>query len=164
MKLFKPPYVAYEYSHKSIIIPLTLDSEINDENWAKEGEVDIEIKKHRSQRSKDANAYYFSILRKIAEKMCLPLQIVHNQSLANCGIAWEDSEGHKTWVLKPDGEEWKKETTIHLCPTDRTKVGTDGVIYRYYYLLLPSHLMNTKQMSILVDSVIEDARSLGIEV
>lgn len=134
--------------------------EINPIDPSKDYDIVIKPKKHR--RSLDANAYYYQLTRKIAEKMNLPLTECHNRNLANVGIAWTDKDGKMHWILQPDNDFWLKQNEIHFCPTDRTE-DRKGTIYRWFYLIKPSHLYDTKEMSRLIDYVVQDAKALGIE-
>lgn len=121
-----------------------------------------EIKEKRARRSLDANAYYFQLARKCAEKMNISLTELHNRNLADLGIPWRNSDDEIHWMLQKDNDFWLKQKEIHLCPTDKTEV-RNGVVYRWFFLLKPSHLFDTKEMSALIDYMVQDAKELGVE-
>lgn len=123
---------------------------------------DLRIEKKRKKRSLDANAYYFRLARECAAKMDIPLTELHNRNLAHIGIAWTDKDDKKHWVLQIDDDFWIKQEKVHFCPTDKTE-DRNGSIYRWFYLLKPSHLFDSKEMSRLIDYVVQDAKELGIE-
>ena len=66
----------------------------------------------------------------------------------------------------PDTDEAEEQvieaTTYHLKPTSGVMVGKDGITYRVYVMLRGSHEYSTKEMSILLDGLIEEAKGLGI--
>lgn len=168
MKLKENPRLELLYRQTNLIIPcelgqvselqelLALVGEINTEK-----EYEITIKEKRKKRSLDANAYYYQLTAKCAEKAGISLTEAHNKNLADVGIAWLDSEGKRHWILQHDDDFWLKQKETHFCPTDKTE-DRNGKIYRWFYLLKPSHLMDTKEMSRLIDYVVQDAKALGI--
>ena len=169
MKLKDKPRIELLYNQDNIIIPCEKGQNTAIQRVLDSvGKIDpnkeytIEIKVVRQRRSLDANAYYFKLCRECAYEKGISLTELHNKNLANIGIAWEDNDGHKHWVLQKDDDWWLKQNEVHFAPTDRTE-SRNGVVYRWFYLLKPSHLFNTKEMSILIDYIIQDAKSLGIE-
>jgi hypothetical protein len=78
------------------------------------------------------------------------------------GIPWRGSDNKVHWLLQVDDDFWLKQKEFHFCPTDRTEE-RKGIVYRWFYLLKPSHLFDTKEMSRLIDGIVEDAKALGIE-
>lgn len=124
----------------------------------------VEIKEKRAGRSLDANAYYQVLVRKCAEAYGLSSAEYHNRSLAEVGIPWLDSEDKVSYVLMKDNDEWLKvlQGGSHYAPTEATEI-RKGVQYRWFYLLLPSRFMDSKQMATLIDYVVQDAKTLGIE-
>lgn len=168
MKLKEKPRLELHYESDNIVIPCEkgqaheLNELLGNLNIDLEKDYSIEIKVIRQRRSLDANAYYFKLCRECAYEKGISLTELHNKNLANIGIAWEDNDGHKHWVLQKDDDWWLKQNEVHFAPTDRTE-SRNGVVYRWFYLLKPSHLFNTKEMSILIDYIIQDAKSLGIE-
>lgn len=169
MKLADRPRVETLYKSDNLIVPCAKGSVsllwrlIEDM-----GEVDLNkeyivtITPEKRKRTLTANAYYWQLTKKISEKMKMPGTELHNRNLAQVGIPWTDSDGHRQWILLKDNDWWLKQTETHFSPTDRTE-DRNGTTYRWFYLLLPSHLMDRGEMSRLIDYVVEDAKSLGIE-
>ena len=122
----------------------------------------VTIEPEKRRRTLTANAYYWQLVKKISKVQKMPETELHNRNLAQVGIPWEDEEGHRQWVLLKDNEWWLKQHETHFCPSDKTAT-VSGQVYRWFYLLLPSHLMDKSEMSRLIDYVVEDARSIGIE-
>ncbi len=122
----------------------------------------ITIEPEKCGRTPTANAYYWQLVKKIAKKQKMPETELHNRNLAQVGIPWEDEDGHRQWAMLMDNDWWLKQHETHFCPSDKT-VTVSGQVFRWFCLLLPSHLMDKSEMSRLIDYVVEDARSVGIE-
>lgn len=118
----------------------------------------IEIKKYRKKRSLDANAYLWVLCGKLAEKIGCPKESVYRQHIINAGIykVAEISENAADTLIKGwqmNGIGWIAERVDYSL--------TDGfVLVNLYY---GSSVYNTKQMSRLLDSIIEDCKEQGIQ-
>lgn len=125
----------------------------------REKEIDVDLKKHRETRSLNANAYLWQLLTKLSEvldgetKESLYLDYVRT-----CGP-------HKDFELTESEAStfrvaWEKLGTGW--PTEQVDYSPDGerVVIRAYY---GSSTYNTRQMSRLIDMVVEDCREQGIE-
>ena len=121
-------------------------------------EYDISIKK-RGKRSLNANNYHWALCEQIAKILKVSKYEVHNQLMIDYGTDWLDSNGDMQVLRKADDDSYLKSETLHFRPTD--KVDDKG--RRFYVLLLPSHLMNSKQMSELIDGTVAEAKELGID-
>lgn len=127
----------------------------------------IKAVKHRKKRSLDANSYYWQLLTKVAESMKLSKPQAHNYFLRQYGqLAIFD--GKAAYIVLPDTEETEQtieqSETYHLKPTSQVKEGKDGVMYRTYMMLRGSSEYDTKEMSVLIDGLVSEAKELGIEV
>lgn len=138
--------------------------EIND--LLKMDKLSITAKKWRKKRSLDANGYYWKLVEQIAESINVSKPFLHNRNLRRYGqIAMLD--GKPMYLVLPDTEESQNEIeeseTYHLKPTTQVKQGKDGLPYRTYMMLVGSSEFDTKQMSVLIDGVVSEAKELGIE-
>lgn len=169
MKLHDKPRIELLYACDNIIIPCRKGQiavlsdfieSIGEVDLEKDYTVTVEIK--RQKRSLDANAYYHVLARKCALKKGITLAEYHNRNLAELGISWDDENGRKHWILQKDDDWWLHQLEIHFAPTDKTE-DRNGVTYRWFYLLKPSRFFDTKEMSVLIDAVVQDAKALNIE-
>lgn len=120
--------------------------------------VDITIQKHREKRSLDANAYAWVLIDKIAEKMRITKTEVYRRAIREIGgvtdtICIEDRAAKRfkdNWELNGIG--WQVEKMASKIP--------DCVVLICYY---GSSSYDTYQMSALIDSLVQEAKSLGIE-
>ena len=121
-------------------------------------DIDLEIKKHRQKRSLDANAYAWVLIGNIAAEMHIDRAEVYKNAIRAIG-------GVSTIVCVPDkalealqngwqtrGIGWQTETMPSKLE------GCTNVILYY-----GSSTYDTRQMSLLIDHLVQDAKELGIE-
>lgn len=125
-------------------------------------EYDLIVKKHSNPRSLNANSYHWVLCEKMAKKLRTSKYEVHNQLMADYGTDWLDEGGKHIYVMMKDDGSYLRSETMHYRPTDAVE-DRNGTQYRWFILLLPSHLMDTKQMSALIDGTVSDAKEMGIE-
>lgn len=128
--------------------------------------LDVVIKKHRSKRSLDANAYYWKLASEAADMLNVSKPYMHNQLLRRYGqIAIID--GQAVYAVLPDTDEAQKSVdeaqTYHLKPTSQVKEGKGGIMYRTYMMLKGSSEYDTKEMSHLIDGLVGECKEMGIE-
>lgn len=129
----------------------------------KDCDVDIAIKKHSAHRSLDANAYCWLLCGRIAEKMSDDGVIytkadIYKQAIKEVGV-------YKDFEFDPDDAKtlrsaWEMLGTGWI--TEQVDYSQNGekVVVRCYY---GSSRYNAKQMSRLIDNLIQDCDALGIE-
>lgn len=120
----------------------------------------IELRK-ASKRSLNANSYHWLLCGRIAEVCGVSKHEIHNALLSDYGVDWLDADGQLQMVALPDSTPYRRNETLHLRATAES-FDKDGVLYRWFVLLLPSHLMDSTQMSHLVAGSISEAQALGI--
>ena len=124
-------------------------------------EYDITIKK-RSKRSINANNYHWQLCEQIAKATKASKYEVHNHLMVDYGTDWLDEDGKQVYVLMKDNDSYLRKETEHYRPTDAVE-DRKGTLYRWFVLLLPSHLMDSTEMSALIDGTVSEAQELGIE-
>lgn len=132
----------------------------------KDLDLSIEAKKYSKRRSLDANAYYWKLTTQLAEVNHISKNCQHNFNLRKYGQA-ELIDGKLVRTPIPDTEKAEnialEAETFHLKPTSQVKQGIDGVMYRTYILLKGSSEYDSKEMSVLIDGIVNDCKELGIE-
>ena len=165
MKLIEKPSVFRTFENTQI--NLVLDKKDADRVMAileslKVGEeYDVEIRK-QSKRSLNANSYHWLLCEKIAKALKISKYEAHNRLMLDYGTDWRDANGERYFALLKDDDKYLRAMTVHYRPTDAVE-DRKGVLYRWFVLMLPSHLMNTKEMSELIDGTVAEAKELGIE-
>lgn len=126
----------------------------------------IKVTKYRKNRSLDANAYYWTILSQLAEKLHVSKPYLHNIMLRKYGQA-EYFSGKAAITMLPDTDETAEKIAemeeAHFAPTSQVVPGKDGINYRAYKLLRGSHSYDSREMAELINGLVEDAQDAGIE-
>ncbi len=120
---------------------------------------DLEIKEHRQKRSLDANAYAWVLINKIADALRITPKEIYRQAI-------QDIAGnHEIVPIKTEAadkfkEVWESQGVGWPCvDIGRSKI--DG--YRNMKVYYGSSTYDTRQMSLLIDHLIEDCKALDIE-
>lgn len=127
--------------------------------------LEIKIKKAGKKRGRDANAYYWSLLGKLAEKLGISNPKCHNIMLRRYGTL-EEIDENAVYLVVPDTDEAERKAdeseTYHIKPTSQVKEGNDGKMYRTYMLLKGSSQFDTTEMSRLISGLRDECRQVGI--
>ena len=123
-----------------------------------ETDVDVTVKKHREKRSLDANAYFWVLVDRLAEKTQIPKTDIYRRYIREIGGNHEmvcviDSAVEKLrsgW--EHNGLGWQTDTMPSRIP------GCTNVILYY-----GSSTYNTRQMSHLIDMAVYDCYEQDIE-
>lgn len=125
----------------------------------------LEIKKYKAKRSLDANAYYWTLITKLARILEVSNAEQHNRMLQLYGYPEVIDEKHVLMVI-PETEEAHnkvmKAEEYHLKPTSDVRAGKDGIMYRTYILMRGSRTYNTEEMARLISGLITECKDAGI--
>ena len=118
----------------------------------------IEVKPFRQKRSLDANAYFFVLADKLAEKLNITKEEVYRNAIKQIGGVSE-TVCVKDQAVTRLCEGWKKNGIGWQTDTFPSKIpGCTNVILYY-----GSSTYDTAQMSRLIDNVVQDCKAVGIE-
>jgi len=122
-----------------------------------EAEYDIIIKKHRNKRSLDANAYLWVLCDKLAEKLGMTASEVYKRAVHEVGVftyaaVHKDKAAEFRRMWNSFGVGWFAEEEYS---------SVEGAVNMKCYH--GSSAYDTKQMSRLIDYVVEEAKAQGIE-
>lgn len=139
-------------------ITVTVGSDFTSEyDELKDKEVNIEIKKYHKHRSLDANAYCWKLIDMISEKTRIKKTEVYRNAIRDIG-------GVSTIICVKDiaadslCRGWSEHGTGWMTEKTKSKIpGCTNVTLWY-----GSSVYDTKQMSDLINSLIQDAEALGI--
>lgn len=138
------------------ILSLTLEEDFREEFDRLNGKkLNVSIKEYKPKRSSEANRYMWTLCEKIAENQGVTKEEVYRKNVREVGV-------FTTLTLAATAydkfsEEWQRRGLgwfIDLIDTNGPYVD----IFAYY----GSSTYDTKQMSRLIKSIIEDAQALGI--
>ena len=127
----------------------------------KECELDIQIKKHRDHRSRDANNFCWALCTMIAEAMrpSIPAVDVYRQAVRDVGEYLpvpirDDMVANTQRLWAENGTAWFVDVI------DDSKLPGYKLCHIYY----GSSTYDTKTMSRLIDYLIADAENMGIKI
>lgn len=123
-----------------------------------ETDLDITVKKHRKKRSLDANAYAWVLIGTIAEAMHIDRKDVYREAIRAIG------GNHEIVCVQNKAVEslcngWQSLGLGWQTETMPSKLKDCTTVFLYY----GSSTYDTKQMSLLIDHLVQDAKELGIE-
>lgn len=119
---------------------------------------EYEIVKAKKRRSLDANAYCWVLADKIAEAVRLPKEEVYRNAIKGIGGV-SDIVCVRSEAVKKLCHNWERNGIGWQTEAMPSKIeGCTNVILYY-----GSSVYDTKQMSVLVDRLVQDAQALGIE-
>ena len=149
----------HDFSNQKWVIQLELEKAPTVYDKTKDVLLDISIKEYKEGRSDRANRYFHKLCDMIAKVQGLSLIEVKNQMISDYGYRDEDMQD----IIIKDSIDWRRIEKLHLQPTSATRVMDNGILYRVYYVMRGSHTYDTKEMSVLIDGTVQEAKQLGIE-
>ena len=120
---------------------------------------DLEVKEHRQKRSLDANAYAWVLIGKLAEAMRIAPVEVYRQTIQNIGGNYEimpikmEAAAHFMRIWEAKGLGWP---CVDMGPS---RIPGYRNLRAYY----GSSTYDTRQMSALIDNLVQDCKALDIE-
>ena len=125
-----------------------------------------DLREHREKRSLTQNSYYWKLLSLTADKLKMSKPELHNRMLRKYGQR-QYIGGLLVRIPIPDTDEAEEAAlaaeTFHITPTSDVKTGKDGRQYRTYLMLRGSSDYDTREMSVLLDGMINEAQQQDIE-
>lgn len=130
-----------------------------------DGTIQITAEKVKTSRSLSANAFYWALCGQLAAKLGISSSRMHNLLLRRYG-ALEAVDGEELICFIPDTEKAEETAleadTYHIKPTSATKTFKDGSVRRMYKVLKGSHMYSAKEMSTLINGIVDECNHAGI--
>lgn len=126
----------------------------------KDSDVEVEIRKFRKKRSKNANAYFHLLVGKIAEARGLGIEEVKTLLNTEYGTLDRDEDGLLIGLKLPASVNPSRVYPYTKFIEDRVE---NGKGYKCYLIFKQTHDLDTKEMARLIDGTIHEAQELGIE-
>lgn len=150
---FEPDFIMHK---PKITLELTRQDNLGDYSSLKDEELlDIKISKPTKRRSKQANAYCWELLTKIAELIGSTKEDIYREYIRQKGIYREITINNS--AVSTFTHLWQERGLGWICET-LDKDEKETTIYAYY----GSSSYNTKQMSDFIDYIVQEAKGLGI--
>ena len=151
-----------DYETRKPKISLLLDTKEIEivEQLKNENKLNIDLKKYRKKRSLDANNYFWKLLQKLSELAEIDTKEEYKRRVKELGI-------FRRFRIEKDNvntfeKMWTSQGIAWFCEVFDTEIigDTEFKIINAYY---GSSSFNTKQMSRLIDGVVQDCKAYGIE-
>ena len=154
-----------DWKTRKTIVTVEIDAKPDEVEKLTDKDLTVVLKQFRQKRSLDANCMYWSLLTQLADKMNVSNPFMHNYLLRRYGQP-EIIDENLVYLVIPDSDEGAKKVdeaeTYHIKPTSQTKMGKDGKMYRTYIMLRGSSSFDTKEMSTLINGLVDECRQVGI--
>ena len=150
-KITSKPYI----NGNKLIIPIMYEDKAKkflDE--MKDKEYDLVIKEHKEKRSLDSNAYCWLLCNKIADVLSTDKDSVYRANLMAFG------QSDRIIVLEEALESLKRS---YKYTEIASKFERKGKKYLELIIYHGSSTYNSKEMSILINGIVQEAQALGIE-
>lgn len=142
------------------IISLAVASDVRkDFDSLAQNDIDVEIKKHREQRSLSANAYFHVLVNAIAREQGTSDDEVKNILVCRYGTLLRDDDGGTVGFKLPASVDASLIYPYVRCFDTRYE---DGKEFKCYLAYKRTRYMDSGEMAHLIDGTVSDAREMGI--
>lgn len=123
--------------------------------------IKAEIK--RNKRTLDANSYFHVLVSKISEAMTPPESKTKTKNILICRYGQPLFIDESPAVIKTQipPEIMEQQETLHAQPCGCKE--ENGLTVFYYHVFRGSHTYDTKEMAVLIDGTVQEAKALGVE-
>lgn len=124
----------------------------------------VEIKQHREKRSLDANSYAWQLITKIAEAMSKDKGHIYTKDEVYIEMLkrYGQREPKLLSVVADAVDMVYRATQNHCMEVGESEL--NGKVFKHLAILIGSSQYNSKEMSILIDGIVSEAKELDIEV
>ena len=121
-------------------------------------EISIKITKRNKKRSMDSNAYFWILVDKLSQRLNIPKEEIYRNAIKNIGGVSE------VVCVKNEAVEklcsgWTRNGLGWQTETIKSKIDGCTNVILYY----GSSTYNQKQMTSLIDNIVQDCKAVGIE-
>lgn len=123
-------------------------------------ELSVEVKKWSNPRSLSANAYFHVLVGKIAEVQRLGMDEVKKRMVTEYGAIKRSDDGASVGFKLPESVNADEIYPYTKWFDTRTE---NGKAFHCYLVFKQTHTLDSMEMSRLIDGVVSEAKTLGIE-
>ena len=147
------------------VLSFIVDREYNDvaKSWfdkLKEKFISVEIKAWHDSRSLDANSYFHVLCNKMAHKMETSMDEVKDEMVIKYGTIARATDGMYAAVKLPDTVDVK---AFYRYARWIGESEDKGVRFNHYLLMKQTHTLAADEFSKLLDGLISECKTVGIE-
>ena len=149
--------LSLDFKTRKTKVTFLIDAEPSEIEKYQDEKLSIDIKKYRTKRSLDANAYFWVLLGKIQDLLHIPKETIYKDLIKYIG-------SYEVIPIKNEAVEkfidaWHKNGLGWVTETTKSKLTGFTNVIAYY----GSSTYDTKEMSKLIDLVVQECKELGIE-
>lgn len=119
-----------------------------------------EVKEYKQKRSKDANAYFHVLVNELARYFNISDKDMKIKMNLQYGTIAKDANGNSVGVKIPQGTDI---TQFYDYAKWFGECEENGIKFDKYLLYKQTHTLNTKEMSQLINGVVQECQDVGIE-
>lgn len=151
--------IAIDYKTNKAKISLLLDTkQLNIlEELKNDGKLNMVLKKHRKKRSLDSNAYAWVLLGELQNVLNIPKEEIYKDLIKSIGSY--EIIPVKNEAVEKFRQAWSKNGLGWVTETTKSKLEGFTNVVTYY----GSSTYNTKEMTRLIDLIVEECKQFGIE-
>lgn len=151
--------IAIDYKTNKAKISLLLDTkQLNIlEELKNDGKLNMVLKKHRKKRSLDSNAYAWVLLGELQNVLNIPKEEIYKDLIKSIGSY--EIIPVKNEAVEKFRQAWSKNGLGWVTETTKSKLEGFTNVVTYY----GSSTYNTKEMTRLIDLIVEECQQFGIE-
>lgn len=151
--------ISLNYITKRPEITLEINENTNFEEIQNIEKLNIEIKKYRKKRSKDANNYFWKLLQDFCDVADLDALEEYKRRVRELGIFRRyrvETENLET--MKKTWENWGVAWWVEVADTEYL----GDIEFKMLHLYYGSSSYDSKQMSRLIDGLVQDCKAIGV--
>lgn len=158
--------IARDWLTRKVILTVEVVG-VSDESLQKVATADdlkIVMDKYREKRSKDANAYFHVLAGKIADSQSPPISKHRCKNMLIGRYGQPEYIDEQPVMLKTQlpVDRMLEQEYLHCVPCGGN-IEDNGTQTYYYWVYRGSHTYDSKEMSILIDGTVQEAKELGID-
>ena len=152
------PVLSFNFSGK-LVVSFTTEKRLAEAfNNLPDKPLVLTVKEYRPKRSRDANAYFWTLCDKVAEKLNITKEEVYKEKIKECGVF--EIVPLKNEAVDRYTAMWGKNGLGWFCESmGASKIQGYTNVITYF----GSSTYNSKEMSRITDSLMEDCKELGIQ-
>lgn len=121
---------------------------------------DCTIEEHRQKRSLNANSYFHLLVDKLAKHFGIGADEMKKKMVLEYGAIAYDSLGKKIGIKMPENQDI---TIFYPYAKWFAESVEKGIKFNHYLFYKQTHTLDSKEMAFLIDKVVEECKSYGIE-
>ncbi len=154
--------ISQSFPSRKTVITIEIDTPAAEAETLLGKDLTAVLKPFKKHRSLDANAYYWQLCSKIAEKRGVSKTEMHNVLMSEYGTE-NMIDGAIEWSVKDKHFDWTRSVDCHYRPSGYSVTTNDGAQLPIYWVIRGSHTYNTAEMAKLISGAVYEAKEHGIE-